>query len=173
MFSAHLYVFPFAFVASSLMAAEPPHRIEEHTADPRMAVGMVDTQSVWVAARRLYKGARVTCADLRLERRPSRQVPQSALPAKCDIAAGAVARHERLPREVVRRDDIGVAPDVAAGSRVYLRVSTSGINVITDAVALSDAMKGEWLQVRLQRPSRTLRARVVEPGLVELEGTPQ
>ena len=75
-----------------------------------------------------------------------------------DIAAGAV----------VRSSDVGKAPAVMAGMPVRVSVATGAINVTTSAVALADASVGDQIDVRLQRPARTLRTRVAGPGVVQL-----
>lgn len=128
-------------------------------------------KDVPVAARHLPKGSQVTCADIAIERRDVRQLPRVPLTLPCDIPAGAVALHDVTARDVVRGADIGEAPDVTAGTPVRVTVSTGAVSVTASAVALSDARVGDQIEVRMQRPTRTLRTRVIGPGAVLLEGS--
>lgn len=126
-------------------------------------------REVWVATRRLAKGAAAACADFRVERRASRRVPARAMALPCEVQAGAVALREIAPRDVIRSDDVGPAPAVMGGTAVRLAVVAGGVRVMTVATALADAGVGEPVAVRLDHPTRTLRARVTGPAAVELE----
>jgi flagella basal body P-ring formation protein FlgA len=129
-------------------------------------------RDVLVASRRLRKGSALRCDDLSVERRDIRRMPQHALLAPCEIASGSVVQRDIAARDVLRNLDVGPALDVVAGMPVRLSVATSGIQVMTTAVALADARVGDRVDVRLQRPTRRLQVRVIGPGSVELaEGT--
>jgi flagella basal body P-ring formation protein FlgA len=49
-----------------------------------------------------------------------------------------------------------------------VNVTTGAVSVATTAIALADARVGDQIDVRLQRPARTLRTRVTAPGSVQL-----
>ena len=138
------------------------------SAFPAQSQAVEATVDVWVAARRLHKGSAVSCADFIVKRRSARAVPRLALPAPCAVAPESVVLRELAAGDVVRTVDVGRAPDVMAGSSVRLTVAINGISVTTKAIALSDARVGDQIDVRLQRPTRTLRTRVIGPGSVQL-----
>jgi flagella basal body P-ring formation protein FlgA len=127
-------------------------------------------RDVPVAVRHLSKGSDVTCADITLDRRDIRQSPRLSLPLPCDIPAGTVALHDISRNDVVRSLDIGKVPDVSARTPVHITASAGGVSVTASAIALSDGRVGDRIEVRMQRPARTLRARVIGAGAVQLEG---
>jgi flagella basal body P-ring formation protein FlgA len=137
-----------------------------HPMQVTLAVGLL--REVWVATRRLPKGSAVTCVDLGLERRDVRSVPRLPLAARCELGPEAVALRDIAAHDVMRSVDVGRAPDVMAGARVRVTVASGGIRATTTAIALADAHVGDRIEVRLQRPARTLRTRVIGPGLVQL-----
>ena len=133
-----------------------------------VTLGVALLREVWVTTRRLRKGSLVSCADLTLEQRPVQDLPKLALTGACDFASDAVSLRDIADGAVVRSSDVGKAPDVMAGMPVRVSVEAGAINVTTSAVALADASVGDQIDVRLQRPARTLRTRVAGPGLVQL-----
>src|SRR5919201_5714480 len=96
-----------ALACSQLSAALPPE----------------PTRELAVAARRLTKGSEVTCADIAVERRNLRWAPKQPLALPCAIPTGSVMLHHLARGDALRRDDIGPALDVTAGSPVRLSVS--------------------------------------------------
>lgn len=151
---------------------QPVARAAE-ASEVHVTLGVVLLRDVWVATRRLRKGSDVSCADLTLQQRRAQDLPQHSLVGACEIAANAVSLRDIASGAVVRTTDVGKAPAVMAGMPVRVSVATGGINVTTSAVALADASVGDQIDVRLQRPARTLRTRVAAPGLVQLEeGSP-
>jgi flagella basal body P-ring formation protein FlgA len=140
---------------------------------PRMEPASAEQREVWVAARRLNKGVAASCADFRLERLAVRRVPARALTLPCDVPPGTVALREIAEGDVIRRHDVGIAPEVMAGSTVRVVVVAGAIRVTSVAVALTDARVGEQVPVRLDHPRRTVQARATGPGMVELEAVAQ
>lgn len=136
----------------------------------RITVAAPLLREVWVASRRLRKGSSVACADFNVQRRELRDAPRLALALPCAIGPEAVALRELASGDVVRTIDVGQAPDVMAGTPVSLSVATKGINVTTTAIALADARVGDQIDVRLRRPTRTLKTRVTGRGSVQLIG---
>jgi len=125
-------------------------------------------REVWIAARRLRKGSAVSCADLTPQSRDLRDLPKRPLTGPCEVAAEMVALRDISPRDVIRSADIGIAPDVAAGAPVRVSVAAGGISVTTSAVALADARVGDRVDVRLPKPTRVLKTRVIGPSAVQL-----
>jgi flagella basal body P-ring formation protein FlgA len=144
----------------STTSAEPIHAI--------LAVTL--SRDVLVAARRLRKGSIVTCVDLAEQRLELRDLPRARLALPCDVASDAVALRDIAAGDVIRRVDVGTAPDVSAGSPVHVSVASGGISVTTTAIALGDAWVGDQVDVRLRQPTRTLRTRVIGPAAVQLMG---
>jgi len=130
-------------------------------------------RDAWVATRKLARGSAVACTDLQLQRRDWRRVPPAAWHTACDLAPATVALRDIGARDVVRRTDLGQAPDVAAGSVVRLHVLADGIRLSTTAMALADARVGDLIDVRLHHPPRTFRTRVTAPGAVQLAEDPR
>ncbi len=60
------------------------------------------------------------------------------------------------------------AAAVRKGDQVVIRARTSAINVFMPGEALSDGVTGEQIRVRNLRSQRIVRARVIEPGTVEV-----
>jgi flagella basal body P-ring formation protein FlgA len=129
-------------------------------------------QRVLVAARRLHKGSTVARTDFTTEPRDVAQLPRRPLSPTYEIASELVALRDIAAGDVVRSSDIGPAPAVAAGLPVRVFASTGAITVSTTATALADADVGDRVDVRLQHPLRTLKARVIGPGAVQpVEGS--
>lgn len=127
-------------------------------------------REVLVAHRRLRKGSRVTCDDFGVERRDLRTVPKGALSPPCEIEVEQAALRDIVTHDVLRSVDIGPAPDVVAGESVRVNVAAPGVTVTTTAIALADARVGDYIEVRLRRPSRTLKTLVTGRGSVQLTG---
>ena len=129
-------------------------------------------QDVAVSKRRLSKGSAVSCDDVGVERRALSATPKRPLLLPCRIGEGVVARRELARGDALRENDVGAPPDVTAGAMVSIDASTGGINVTTLAIALSDAQRGDIVNVRLERPRRTLRTRVTGVAKVQLLDVP-
>jgi flagella basal body P-ring formation protein FlgA len=125
-------------------------------------------REVQVAMHRTRKGSAVTCADFHAERRALREVSAAAVGGACDIAGQSVALRELASGDVLNRSDVGPPLAVVAGSPVQLSVASGAVSVTALATALADARIGDELDVRLQHPIRTLKARVVAPGAAAL-----
>jgi flagella basal body P-ring formation protein FlgA len=125
-------------------------------------------QPVWIAQRRLRKGSQVACSDFATELRDVDGARRESLPASCEIEPGAAALRDITAGEALRVNDVGRAPDVQVGAPVQVSAAEGGVSVTTTAVALADARVGDEIDVRLQRPARTLRTRVIGRGAVRL-----
>jgi flagella basal body P-ring formation protein FlgA len=142
------------------------------TRPTKATLGVRLQRNAWIAQRRLRKGSQVSCTDFATGLRDVRDVPRNALPAACEIGsemgADIAVLRDVAAGDVVRVGDIGRALDVQAGTPVKVSASSGGISVTTTATALADARVGDRIDVRLQRPTRTLRARVTGRGTVQL-----
>jgi len=145
-----------------LRTAKPGARVVKATLAIRLR------RPVLVATRRLRKGSHVSCADLAAQLRDVSQVRRASLLSSCEERADAAALRDIAAGEVLRAADIGSAPDVQLGAPVQVSASSGGIVVTAMATALADARVGDQIDVRLQRPMRTLRTRVTARGAVQL-----
>lgn len=136
----------------------------------RVTLAIPVRQRVLVAGRALAKGSSVGCADLALEYRDLRDVPAGALSVPCELGLEEVALRQLGRRDVVRRLDVGSAPAVAAGMPVAVTTLAGGISVTTTGIAMTDAMIGDRIEVRMTGPSRTRLVRVTAAGVARLEG---
>lgn len=69
---------------------------------------------VWTAARRVERGERLSCADLRPARRALQAWPADALGVPCRLPAGAVVLRRLAAHDVLRHADLGTLPAVLA-----------------------------------------------------------
>lgn len=60
------------------------------------------------------------------------------------------------------------AEAIRKGDQVVIRARTNSINVVMPGEALSDGVPGQQIRVRNLRSQRIVKARVVEPGAVEV-----
>jgi flagella basal body P-ring formation protein FlgA len=139
----------------------------------RATLGVTLLRDVCMAARRLRKGSVVSDADLTLQRRALDELPKHSLTGRCELDRETVALRDIAEGDIVRAQDVGNAPAVMAGSPVNVSVSANAVSVTMRAIALADARVGDQIDVRLRHPTRTLRTRVIGPGLVQLmDGSP-
>jgi flagella basal body P-ring formation protein FlgA len=159
---------PLAFSLEVLAASGAP------TSPPVSASLLtVVKKDVRVTRRALRRGAALACDDTELVARVIDEVPKDALGPKCDVAAAAVTRRGLGRGDVLRRGDLGIAPDVAAQGDVRLISRVGGITVERAGTSLEDAERGRAVLVRIAGTSRTTRGMVVDRGLVELKGEMQ
>ena len=159
------------------VAANPPvvplvfelRRVRAQSGDRpiRASLSVRLQQQVLVATRRLRKGSTVSRDDLASGLRDIRYLPPGVLSPADQIGVDVVALRDIAARDVVRSSDIGAAPAVAAGMPVRVSASSGAISVSTTAIALADARVGDQIDIRLARPTRTLRARVIAAGSVQ------
>jgi flagella basal body P-ring formation protein FlgA len=138
-------------------------------APPVLAILAVKLQRpVLVAERRLRKGSHVSCADFTPKLRELDDPRRSSWLTTCNEQADASALRDIAAGEALRAGDVGRLPDVLLGAPVQVSASSGGITVTAVATALADARVGDQLDVRLQRPARTLRTRVTARGAAQL-----
>lgn len=123
---------------------------------------------VWTARRRVERGERLSCADLRPGRRALHAWPADALGVPCRLPAGAVALRRLAAHDVLRHGDLGTLPAVLAERELELVVESGRVAVRTRAVALSDARLGETVPVRVPGRPAVFQARVTAPGVAAL-----
>ena len=123
---------------------------------------------VWTAGRRVERGERLSCADLRPGRRSLHAWPADAIGLPCRLPAGAVALRRLAAHDVLRHGDLGMLPAVLAERELELVVESGRVALRTRAVALSDARLGETVPVRVPGRPAVFQARVTAPGVAAL-----
>jgi flagella basal body P-ring formation protein FlgA len=129
----------------------------------RVTLAIALQREVWVAARPLLKGSVVDCSVVMRERRNIQNMPPAPLSGPCNIPLQHVVVRNIGAHDVLRSMDIGIPPAVAAGTPVNVTTAVGGIMVTARAVALTDGMVGDRIEVRLQRPARVRRIRITGP----------
>lgn len=72
-------------------------------------------------------------------------------------------------KSTLSSQDIERSYDVKQGQSVKARAGTSGFEVVIQAIALDSGSTGDIIRIRNQSYQKMLTARVVEPGLVEIQ----
>lgn len=142
------------------------------SSQPRPRVTLVTTlaRDVLVPTRRLARGSVVVCSDVAPQRKPLQLVPPGALSPPCAVDGDAVLLRALAEGDVLRSDDFGTPPDVAAQGAVNVRVVQGAIVLDHAGTALADARLGDRVPVRLAGSHRHVLGRVLMPGVVMVEG---
>lgn len=72
-------------------------------------------------------------------------------------------------KSTLSSQDIEKSYDVKQGQSVKARAGTSGFEVMIQAVAMDSGSSGDIIRIRNQSYQKMLTARVIEPGLVEIQ----
>jgi flagella basal body P-ring formation protein FlgA len=117
------------------------------------------------AARR---GDPLGCDDTVVKLRDVDTPPSGALAGPCNLGADVVARRPLSAGDVLRASDVGLAPTVATGTDVRLRVSIGHVTLEKTGKALGDAEIGDHVLVRPTGSAHAVRGVVAGRSLVEL-----
>jgi len=72
-------------------------------------------------------------------------------------------------KSTLSSQDIERSYDIKQGQSVKARAGTSGFEVVIQAVAMDSGSAGDIIRIRNQSYQKLLTARVIEPGLVEIQ----
>ncbi len=123
---------------------------------------------VYVARKPMRQGAELVPADLALELRDV--VGLKGVPlGEADVQQGGKLQHALAEGQVLTLRDQAARGQVMRGDRVRLALAAGAVRVETMALADSDAAIGELVKVRPDNGSALVAARVVAPGIVEVE----
>jgi len=109
-----------------------------------------------VTTRTIERGQRLAAADLA---GPDLEVADML---------GMVARRPLRRGRPVRGYDLEVATAVVRQQSVSVQFRRGPLTLRTEGRALSAGIEGEWIDVALQGRRRSLSARIVSPGVVEV-----
>lgn len=122
----------------------------------------------YVRARALVpRGRDLAEADTEVVRGTLRGVPLRRLP-RLDEVAGTRVLVPLAPGEIVTRTAIALRPAVKSGHLVRATTRIAGLTVTASLLAAQDGVLGAIIRVVNTDSRRELRARVVEPGVVEV-----
>jgi flagella basal body P-ring formation protein FlgA len=119
------------------------------------------------AARR---GDPLGCDDIVIKLRDADAQPPGALSGPCNLGPDVVARRPLGAGDALRASDVGIAPTVATGADVRLRVSIGQVTLEKSGTALGDAEMGDHVFVRPTGSAHSVRGLVAGRNLVELGG---
>lgn len=124
-------------------------------------------REVIVARRPLARDTIVEQADVTLAERDVSLLNQGYLTAFDQVLGNKVSR-STLPDQVIPPTYISAAEVVRKGDQVVISAKNSTINVRMPGEALSDGALGTQIRIKNQRSGRTIKARVIGPGQVEV-----
>lgn len=115
----------------------------------------------------VVRGREVTDADVERVDGPVLDLPLRRLP-RLDEVQGARALVNLAPGEVVAKTAVVTRPAVKIGQVVRAIARVDGLEVTASLVAAQDGVPGAVIRVVNKESRRELRARVLEPGVVEV-----
>ncbi|WP_407296695.1 flagellar basal body P-ring formation chaperone FlgA [Stutzerimonas zhaodongensis] len=124
-------------------------------------------REVIVARRPLSRGSVVEQDDVTLAERDVSLLTQGYLTAFDQVLGNKITRNV-LPDQVLPPTYLSAAEIIRKGDQVVITAKNSTINVRMPGEALSDGALGSQIRVKNQRSGRTIKARVIGPGHVEV-----
>lgn len=132
------------------------------------AVALVRVEVEHVRSRTLVeRGRELGDGDLELSRAPLSSLPLRRLPRLGEVA-GSRALVNLAPGEVVTSPSVASRPAVKSGQLVRAVARIGELEVSASLTAVQDGVEGAVIRVVNKESRRELRARVVEPGVVEV-----
>ena len=123
---------------------------------------------VWVAARSLARGARLTERDLRLERVDLQALPPGATARAADLV-GFQLRRALREGAVVRTRFVEPVSLVERGQIVRIVVHGAGLEIVGKGRAVTDGALGEQIRVVNTDSRREILGRVASDGAVHVD----
>jgi flagella basal body P-ring formation protein FlgA len=124
-------------------------------------------REVIVARRPLARESILEQADVTLAERDVSLLTQGYLTAFDQVLGNKLTR-SALPDQVLPPTYVSPAEVIRKGDQVVISAKNSTINVRMPGEALSDGALGTQIRVKNQRSGRTIKARVIGPGQVEV-----
>jgi flagella basal body P-ring formation protein FlgA len=120
-----------------------------------------------VAGRPVAGGKVLVAADLKAVRGAVAQVPFRRLPTLVEVI-GARALRPLAPSEVIQPSFVAAIPMVRAGQTVTAMARIGSVEASLTFIAVDGGATGDVIRIVNPDTKRTLRARVVSTGLVEV-----
>lgn len=124
-------------------------------------------RQVIVASRPLKRESVLGTEDVTLAERDVGLLNQGYMTALDQVVGNKLTRGSQ-PHQVITQNQISLAEIVRRGDQVVISAKNSAINVRMPGEALSDGALGEQIRVKNSRSGRTIKARVVGAGQVEV-----
>lgn len=132
------------------------------------ASAVVAVNVAHVRAKELVaRGRDVADSDLEASHGPLVGIPMRRLPRWTEVA-GSRALVNLAPGEVITRSAVTIRPAVKSGQVVRAIARVGSLEVTAALVAAQDGAPGSVIRVVNRESRRELRARVLEPGVVEV-----
>lgn len=93
--------------------------------------------------------------------------PRTAISARDLVGKQAV--HRLAPNRPISRSAVKEPPMIARGSEITLLATGLGIRILQPAIAQEDGKKGQFIRIRPNSGTRTLRAKVVSAQEVKID----
>lgn len=126
------------------------------------------SRQVWVAGRKLTRGAPLTEHDLRVERVSGRTVPRGAVSDPSEIDGQQLNRSLR-EGEVIRKRYLEPITLVKRGQTVRMVLRGGGLEIVSKGRAVTDGAIGQEIRVINTDSRREVRGRVAEDGAVHVD----
>jgi len=125
-------------------------------------------EQVVVASRALRRGSRVGAADVKLKQVRLQGTGQGVYKRTADVV-GQQITHDLPTDQVVSLRDVKGVPLVKRGDRIELTVTVGGVQVRTEAIAVSDGVHGSTIEVRRLNSRDVITATVAGSGKAVIE----
>ncbi len=123
--------------------------------------------SIAVANRPLSRHIPISNADISIEKREISRLNSSYFEST-DNLIGRSPKRSLSKGSVISPRDLAIKKVISKGSRISIIAETGGITVRMPGLALSDAGKGDQIQVQNLSSKRKLQATVMAPGVVRV-----
>lgn len=123
--------------------------------------------TIAVANRPLSRHTPISSADINFEQREISRLSSSYFESP-DNLIGRSPKRSLTKGSVISPRDLDIKKVISKGSRISILAETGGISVRMPGLALSDAAKGEQIQVQNLSSKRNIQATVIAPGIVKV-----
>lgn len=122
---------------------------------------------VIVASKSLLRDTVLSESDVSIAERDVSNLSQGYL-TRLDEVLGTKLTRPVLPDQVIAPNQIELAKAVRKGDHVVITARSGTISVRMPGEAMADGVPGKQIPVKNRRSGRTVKARVVAPGQVEV-----
>ncbi len=123
--------------------------------------------TIAVANRPLSRHTPINATDITFEKRETSRLSSSYFES-ADNLVGRSPKRSLTKGSVISPRDLAIKKVINKGSRISIVAETGGITVRMPGLALSDAGKGDQIQVQNLSSKRKFQATVIAPGIVKV-----